>query len=419
MSLKLKIAANTFVQILGKLLTGGVTFLVTVMISRHFGVSGYGEFIKIMTYVWVFSLFADFGFNAIVLKKLAETEDSPQENQKYFFNLLGLRLVSGLVLIFLALAILPFLPYQPPNQGYTPMVKMGIIFASLIILAQALLTTTNALFQKRLRYDRSVLAVGIGYLGILILSYLAIKINGPLLLVVGSYLLGNFLMVLVALFLFKFDLGKITFRFDLDLWRLLFWATLPLGLTLILNNLQPDNLILAALRSNYEVGIYGLAKTFFWAALALPVFFMNSVYPVMVKRAQDDLGGLRRMVKRLSILLTSAALILATLAIILAPFLTLIRADFAPSILVFRVLISFLPIFFLTSLLMWLLISLGKQRLLLFIYSFAFLANVSLNLVFVPRFGYWAAVGAVGAAETVALILAAYFSFLFLKGNKE
>src|SRR3989304_6861490 len=101
MNLQFKIAANALVQIVGRGITAGVTFLVTILVARQFGVDGYGEFTKIMTYVALFYLISDFGFNAVILKQMTEKQEEAGEA---FRNLLGLRLFGALFLIFLALA---------------------------------------------------------------------------------------------------------------------------------------------------------------------------------------------------------------------------------------------------------------------------------------------------------------------------
>jgi O-antigen/teichoic acid export membrane protein len=71
MGLPFKIAANTLYQLIGKLITAGITFLVTILIARQFGSTGFGEFTKITTYVAFFYLIVDFGQNAIVLKQIS------------------------------------------------------------------------------------------------------------------------------------------------------------------------------------------------------------------------------------------------------------------------------------------------------------------------------------------------------------
>ncbi|HLB60886.1 MAG TPA: hypothetical protein VJL83_04760, partial [Patescibacteria group bacterium] len=65
MSLPLKIAGNTLVQLIGKFVTAGITFLITLVIARTYGVVGYGDFTKMTAYASLFYLLVDFGMNAV------------------------------------------------------------------------------------------------------------------------------------------------------------------------------------------------------------------------------------------------------------------------------------------------------------------------------------------------------------------
>ena len=99
-----RIAANTVAQLLGKLIGAGTSFVVAFLLARRLGAEGYGDFTKITTYVAPFFLLADFGLNAIFLQKKDSASQWPQ--------LLGLRVAGASVLVFLAVAILAFLPHK-------------------------------------------------------------------------------------------------------------------------------------------------------------------------------------------------------------------------------------------------------------------------------------------------------------------
>ncbi|MBL7150449.1 flippase [Candidatus Microgenomates bacterium] len=464
MGLRFKIAANTIVQILGKLISSGSTFLITVLLARRFGVTGFGEFVKITTYVSLFYLIVDFGLNAVTLKEVSnlklkvKSEKLQFKVENYFSNLLGLRIVFALVLIFLALATLVFLPFNPLTLGgFTPLSKLGIIILVPTILTQAIFTSANAVFQKKLRYDLSVIASSVGSLITLALVFLLLKTNSPLLLVVGSYLIGGLVMAGIAFYLSKLlipksfallktstirggrqvifnpDTSEVTkvqnfSHYSLKLWRGLFLKSLPLGLTLIFNLIyfKADTLILTVFRPTSEVGIYGLARSFFEFPLAIPTFFMNAIYPVLIQRTKNKEQRTKeqeielfQIIKKAAIFLIISSLLLSVICYLLSPYLTLIKQDFAPSVLVFRILSLYLPVFFLSSLFMWTLIAFGKQKLLVLIYGNAMIINILLNLFFIPRYGFLAAAVILGASELIVLGLTGGFCLELFKKNNE
>mgnify|MGYP001615652042 CR=1 FL=1 len=117
------VAWNTMSQLVGKVVGSGAMLLVSIIIARAFGSEGYGDFTKITTFVAFFYLLVDFGLNAVFLQRNTD-----------WATLLGMRLLGGTLLMFLAIAMLSFLP-QSETQGYTGLVRLGIILFSPTILS--------------------------------------------------------------------------------------------------------------------------------------------------------------------------------------------------------------------------------------------------------------------------------------------
>lgn len=414
MPLKLKIAFNTIIQLLGKAATAGVTLLITILVARTFDPQGYGDYTKILTYIAPFYLISDFGLNAVVLRKLSTEED---QTETFFANLLGLRIIFSLLLIFLAVAILSFLP-PGQNQGFTPLVRLGIIIFALTIFTQAIFTTGNLLFQKNLRYDLSVLSAFLGSLVTLALVGFFVFTRSSLILIVVSYIVGGVITALLALGLLR-KFVKVHPAFNFSYWREFLWVAWPLGLTLVFNLIyfRADIFILTLTRPTYEVGIYGLAYKFFELPLTIPIFLINSIYPLMLTYNHENPAKLKSLVKKIFyfLLLISAGLVVFSW--IFAPLLTLIKPTFSDSILAFRILALSFPLFFLSGLSMWVLITLGKQNLLLLFYGLSMVFNVGLNLIYIPQFGYLAAAVTTGLTEAVVLILTGWSALSILNQN--
>ena len=185
-------------------------------------------------------------------------------------------------------------------------------------------------------------------------------------------------------------------------------------------------MILTVFRSTSEVGVYGLARSFFEFPLAIPTFFMNAIYPILIQRTKNKKQktkiqetGLLDIVKKSMIFLIISSLLLFVICFLLSPYLILIKQDFAPSVNVFRILVLGLPIFFLSSLFMWVLIAFGKQKLLALIYGNVMIVNVLLNLFFIPRYGPQAAAIILIISELIVLILTGSFCLDILKKEND
>lgn len=406
MGFKFKVFYNTFIQLAGRLFTGVVTFLITLLLVRQYGPVGFGEFIKILTFISYFYIVADFGLNAIIVKQMEDNKGI----KYYLGNLLGLRIAISLGLIFTAISALAFLPHGI-NQGFTPIVRIGIILGSLTILTQSIITTTNAYFQKTLRYDKSVFSASLGYVLSFLLAFLISRTQAPVFLIAASYVLGGALTVTVSFLLLP---EKIIPQFDFHYWRSIFLKSLPLGLTLIFNLVyfKADSFILTLLRPTEEVGVYGLAYKFFETALVFPTFFMNSMYPVFLDKLKARRGDFLEVFKKSGVVLIFSSILITAVIYTMAPLLINFTSgskslDFIGATSALRVLSISLPLFFISSFLMWFLITRDKQRILVPIYVISMLLNIVLNLIFIPQYGYM-------AAAVTTLITEAFVTMLLL-----
>lgn len=420
---------NTLAQLVAKVVTTTATLVVTYLIARSLGTTGLGEFIASTSYVALFYLLADFGINAVFTKKVHQglpeeiaREEAPSHLPHLFKNLLSLRLILGVGVTFLAVALLSFL-------GYPANIKLAIIFASLLILNQALFTTANGIFQIKLRYEFSAIAEIFGSVVMLVLVFLALKSSLGIPFIVISYVIGGVVRFLIALLLARRLVGSIGLGSDTRLWRSLFVASLPLGLMAIFSQVMGniDKVILSLVPlsptlgyNNIEaVGIYGLAYKFFDVSLVLPTYAMNAAFPIFVKTGRTDPVALKSMAKKLALSLVALAVVGVLVGIMLTPWVLGFfneGEDLQGSITSLRILLLGLPLFYLSALLVWLTVALDKQKFLVFIYLFAALINVALNLLLIPSLGYLAAAYTTILSELVVVLGT---SFLLWQGFKK
>ncbi len=341
--------------------------------ARNYGEAGTGIFTLALTYLAIFYILSDFGFNAHVLKRVQGTDFRLQEWQK----LLGTRIIWSLFLVALAVGLLPFLPFA------TPEFSKAILFGSLAILATGIFISCNLIFQSKLRYDLSVLASSLGTLiGLGFFVYFAF-LHFPISNLILAHSFGWIIIALAALFLVRAKLPVFDKRYTINLFR----DSWPIAATLALNVIyfRADSFMISYFKSDSDVGIYNMAYSVFQSILVLPTFIMNAYYPIMLK----SLNGFKRMalgLLGLAILGTVATFLLGPLIIRL-----LTGGGFVGSVESLQILSLGLPAYFLSSLLMWLLVSKGEYRKLLFIYGIGLIANLGLNLYFIPQYSFYAA----------------------------
>lgn len=390
------IAKNTFYQTIAKIFSSGTGFIITILIARYFGVTQYGDFVKITSFVALFYLAVDFGINAIFLRE--------DEKLVHFKDLFYLRLLISLAIFILSNFIAVFLPFNSIlGIGFSSFVKLGIFIFSFSLFTQSVIYSTSAVFQKELSYSRYAWSVIFGALVNLAVVILVVIYKGTMLEVVLSYLIGNLITAAAGLVLVR---RKILLpSLDIDFSKKIILSSMPLGIMLVFNLVyfRADTILLSLLKTSKDVGIYGLSYKFFDFLVALPLFLSNSLYPFLLE-SKKNIRKFFILVQNYLLVFTIIGVFLIIPFLFLSPLFTLIKKDFVLSVLPFNLLLFSLPIFFVTSLLQWVLITLGKQRFLMWVYLMSTVINVILNLIFIPQYSYLASAVITGVTELFVMI---------------
>jgi O-antigen/teichoic acid export membrane protein len=405
------IAVNTISQLVGKSATALTTLIITLLLAQSLGANGYGDITKITTFIAIFYLFADFGLNAAYMQ-LASSED---ESRPQLWNVLfTFRTVYSIVLVFLSISILVFLPGHG-SDGYSEGVKLGVLLYAPTIILQSIITSVNATFQKNLTYQFATIAVSVGSVATLLLIFLSTRIFVPQAIVYAgilSMLIGTCVSAVVGLSFVKRS-TKIAFVWDMKRMKLLFMTALPLGMMLLFDVIyfRADNILLTLFRTTAEVGTYGFAYKLFEFPLVLPTFFMNTVYPLMLGKTTGELDTKRigSLFKKSVYTLLPLALVGTIVGWFAAPYIVMVRPEFVGSIQIFRILCFGLPVFFVSGATLWTLIALKKQGVLVWLYGFAMILNIVCNLLFIPQYGSTAAALVTVGSETFVLVVSLIF----------
>ncbi len=380
-------------QIAGKAVSVFSTIIILGLITRKFGEEGTGIFTLALTYLSMFMLLSDFGFNAHVLKSLQSSVFSLQKQM--FRKLLGTRIVWAAILMALSIIVLPLLPI-----GGDVFRKL-VIFGSPIIFGSAIFVSINLLFQSKLRYDLSVAATSAGTVLNLLLVIWFVNANFPLLYLIFAQVLNWILVVFLAVIFSRKITQTMTPIFDATFSKKLITSSWPIAATLGLNVIyfRADSFMVAYFKGVSDAGIYNIAYSIFQSALVLPTFIMNAYYPLMLKSYQGSkIIGLG--------LLLLAGLGMA-LTLMLAPTVInlLTGGGFIGSSQSLQILSAGFPAYFLSSLLMWILIGKGRYKTLLIIYAFGLAINLVLNFIYIPAYSFMAAATTTVVSEYLILLM--------------
>lgn len=405
---------NTFIQVLGKLITAGLSIVVLKIISGYLGTSGYGDYTTVYQFLAFFGIAADFGIYTITVKEMSKDE---KKIPMILGNVMGLRTTLA-VLTMGAAAVAAFLI---PSYSDT-LIPMGILIATMATFFTLLNGTVSSVLQVHLKMQFATIGLVIGKIASVVYMALVAYVLFTGDLTNGFYhlmwagVLGNFVMFAITSF-YVTRFSKITYRFDFSFWKKIFITSLPYGVALVLNTiyfrldvilmtlLLPHTEALASgniycpstMCSDTEVGLYGVAMRFLEMLVIIPIYFMNSVLPVMTRFIEEQSKRIQSLMQySFDFLIATGVPILVGGFILAIPIIQFISdpefvsgnlhtfgSDMAVRILMFAMLFSFV-----NSLFGFTLVVLNKQVKLMIINAGCVLFNLVGNLMFIPIYGF-------------------------------
>lgn len=395
-----KIIQQTSWQVVFKIVTTLGGFVILGIVSRIYGEAGLGNFTLALTYLAFFYVLADFGFNGYILGRLQELNFSLE-----WRKLLGVRIVWGVFLTILA-GILPLI-FAPNLIDF----KLAVLFGALTIFLNSMFFSAQALIQVKLKYEFSAWPVFLSApAGVLLIYYLS-NLGAPIFLLTGGYVLSWVIYMVLAFFLIRTIIKNFSPIFDKTYAKELFTKSFPLSATLFLNVIyfRADAFMLSFYKGSAEVGIYNLAYQVFQSILVLPAFMMNSFYPMMLQTLKNKIERFSYQIKiaALGLLVLSLILLFIVYGLSFMVIKLITGSGFAGSVQSLQILSLGFPAYFLSALLMWVMVAKKMYTKLLVVYGIGLIVNIIANLIFIPQHGYMASSWITGISEYFILALQA------------
>jgi O-antigen/teichoic acid export membrane protein len=267
------------------------------------------------------------------------------------------------------------------------------------------------------------IAVGgelIGKLVILLVVYLVWRMNGNLLGVMLAYVIGCFINLVVNLSMTS-KFVKTGLAFDKKYWCFVIRQAIPIGVTLIFGYVyfKVDSLMLSLLKGMTDVGIYSAPYKLLEVLQIFPALFLGSSFSLITRyiNEKDDRisPAFQKQFDFLTFLVMPIVIGTFILAMPIIKFITgsdgrfieastvTIAGHAMTSVNCLRILIFSVAISFFSTLYNFLIVSLGKQKQMLWPTICFAIFNISLNFYLIPRYSYIGA--AVATVLTEAIVL--------------
>jgi O-antigen/teichoic acid export membrane protein len=409
MNLSRKIAHNTIIQMVGKIISTVLGLFSLALITRYLGQTGFGEYTTIITFLTIFAVIADFGITLVTVQMISCVDDKKRE-EKILNNLFSFRLISVIAFLALSPLVLLFMPYGAA-------IKTGILITALYFVFPALSQVVIGLLQKRLSMDRAALAEVLSRLvliiGILIVWFCHLGLNGIL---IATVISGASSFIFHYLFALKFVTIKC--GWDTSLFKEIFHRSWPLAITIVLNliYLRTDIIFLSLFKGEAEVGLYGAAYKVVDVLTTLPFLFAGLILPILTASWLENKTAYFKVVlqKSFDFMAILAIPLIVGGQLLAGPVMTAVAGkDFSESGAILKLLIIAVAAIFLGTMFSHAVIALDKQKKLIVFYAFTSISSLIAYFILIPRFSYFGAAAVTIYSEVMIAIFSAYCVFKY------
>ncbi|MFC1663144.1 flippase [Patescibacteria group bacterium] len=398
MSLAVRVARNTIIQIIGKVLGTALGFAVVILLTRYLGTEGYGQYTTVLAYLGFFSVIADLGLYLILVREISK----PGADEEYVVgNILSLRLVFAVGILAVAAVVGFVMPYPA-------IVKAGILLGTLSFLFVAVNQLLIGLFQKHLTMWKVVIGEVLGRVALLSLVVWMVAASMGLLSIIGAIIFGSFVnLIIVILFARKYV--RLSLRFNFPYWRQILILTWPLAISVVLNLIyfRLDTVFLSVFQSSHDVGLYGAAYKVLEILITFPNMFIGLILPILSYQAITNREKFIEIFQKSFDFLVIGALPLVVGGIILArPIILLVGGEaFVDAAIIFQLLLIAVGFLFMGALSGHAIVAINKQRKMVWGYLAVAVVGLALYLLLIPAYSYYgAAIGTIITEGLIALV---------------
>lgn len=403
MRLSTKVAYNTIIQIVSKVIATGLGLLSVAILTRYLGQAGFGKYTTIMAFLSFFGIIADLGLTLITAQMVSQ---DGVDKEKVLNNLFSLRVVSAVFFLSLAPLAVIFFPYDAD-------VKTGVAIGSISFVFVSLNQVLVGFFQNKLRMDKVSIAEVVGrsalLVGIAMVAYMKWGLLGAMWATVISNVL-NF----VLHFSFARKFSRIGFDFDFSYWKEIIKKSWPLATTIVLNliYLKGDTLILSLAKSQEAVGIYGASYKVVDVLVMIPFVFSGIILPILTSSwIRFEMDYFKRVLQKgFNFMMILAVPLVVGSQFLAGQIMELVAGkEFTASGNVLKVLILACFFVFVGVIFSHVIVAIDKQRKLIGAYVFTSITTLIGYIFVIPKFSYIGAAWMTVYSEALIAIFVIYY----------
>jgi len=404
MVLKATVSKNAGWLFSANVVANVIGFVLLVLLARFLGDEMLGLYSFAFAFTSIFALILDFGVIYHPLKEIARNKAKTKE---YYGNVAGIKLVAGIIAIFLPIIILYF-------QGASALTLKVVAVASIAMFFNYFTLVFRMLFAAYEVMKFDAIAMTIERLVALVIGGTVLALGGSLLSFVLVLLLSYFIYFVVSYSFASANIEKFSLAFNFPMWKRILKKSLPFWFTGIFLKIyfQIDTVMLSSMKNFVVTGWYNAAYSLINGLSFIPFVISMVIFPVLAVLHKKDKIQLRVIyTKSMNYLfIIGFPIAIGTLLLAKRIILFLFEETFINAVPALQILIWAELFLFLNHFMGWFLNSIDKQKLFAYATGVSLVINIGLNFLLIPKYSYIGAAIATVITEIIAFSLLYFFT---------
>lgn len=404
-----KIASNTIAQIFSKVITAIIAIFLISVLTNYLSVEMYWLYTKIYNYIGIFVFLADLWLYAISIREISNNK---KDSSKIVWNVMSLRLILGIFILFLSLFIAYFIPWYN-----SILALLSIFIASIFTILQLLNSSILALMQANMKVEFSAVSLIFWkILNLWLVAFIAYFLYPKEIIESSSYftpflyiMFAGVISVFVNTLMNYFYAKKIVnfwFDFDWSYIKHLFKISLPYWIALFLSVVyfKIDVILLSILewpeKWDVSIALYSLPMKIVEVIMVLGWFYMTSILPSLTSYFKEKNNiSLKQLIEVSFKVLFAFASVVFFMWILFRDYVIMIIAneDYLITEYMYNSSDAFLVVmwvilfYFISLVFIYSLVASENQNKLLKINIFVTIFNILWNIILIPKYSFiWA-----------------------------
>lgn len=376
------LVSNTGAMLLGRVLIAAMGWAGTLLINNHLSTAEFGQFTFVFSLLGMMSIVTEMGVGRVAINGML---DPDIDRGRFAGSYVVMRLVMGLFGYLLAMTFVLL-------RGYEPQIVRTTLVAGLVVLLATPNHAFHLAFQTTMRMPRVAIAEVIGQMAQLSLTVALVMQGGSLAWFAVPAVLCESVIISI-LYPMARRLVRYHFVVDVRQWWLLLREAVPISIGAAMATIyyRVDTLMVRDIAGDEAVAVYGVAYKFVDLAHFMVIALSVPILTLLVRAWPDDPSGFRRGIEKGLTLLSVAAVVVITQAVLFAgdviPLLYRKEAYTAAAGAT-RVLIVAECIGWFGSLAFSILVATGRHKRYPVITGAGLVLNVVLNAIVIPHWSY-------------------------------